>query len=152
MRLIGINEKDLPLRRNMPRTSIRIRLCSAFDQARETPPEMRPKGSQNRVLSWAYHRRDDSATILKELMSTQANTIRLDADVIAALREAAEREHKSLEEMAGEAIMRGLSADRDAEWRELIASGHEQGKKSGIREEDVPELVRDWRRNNRQTS
>jgi predicted transcriptional regulator len=113
---------------------------------------MRPKGSRDGVLSWAYHRREDSATILKDLMSTQANTIRLDADVIAALREAAEREHKSLDQMAGEAIMRGLSADRDAEWRELIAFGHEQGNKSGIREEDVPELVRDWRRDYRQSS
>ncbi|HEX3685462.1 MAG TPA: hypothetical protein VHU83_23210 [Bryobacteraceae bacterium] len=81
-------------------------------------------------------------------MRTQANTIKIDADVLAALREAAEREHKSLEEVAGEAIMRGLSADRDAEWRELIAFGHEQGKKSGIREEDVPELVHDWRQEN----
>ncbi len=42
-------------------------------------------------------------------MSTQVNTIRLDADVMAALQEAAEREHKSLEDMAGEAIMRGLT-------------------------------------------
>lgn len=84
-------------------------------------------------------------------MSTQADTIRLDADVIAALREAAEREHKSLEEMAGEAIMRGLSAERDAEWRELISFGHEQGEKSGIREEDVPELLHGWRRDNSQS-
>ena len=79
-------------------------------------------------------------------MSTQTNTIKLDASVIAALREAAEREHKSLEEMAGEAIMRGLSIECDAEWRELIAFGHEQGKKSGIREEDVSELIHEWRR------
>jgi len=39
---------------------------------------------------------------------------------LLGLREA-EREHKLLEEIAGEAIMRGLSSDRDAEWRKLIA-------------------------------
>lgn len=74
-------------------------------------------------------------------MSSHANTVKLSPPVLAALQEAAKREHKSLEEMAGEAIMRGLSAERDTEWRDLIGFGHAKGKESGIREEDIPEVI-----------
>ena len=74
-------------------------------------------------------------------MASQLN-ITLPDSLLSAVQEAAEREQKSLNEMAGELVMRGLSqTDRDRQWQEIIAYGHEQGRKSGLTEEDVSDIV-----------
>ena len=74
-------------------------------------------------------------------MASQPN-ITLPDPILSAVQEAAEREHKSLNEMAGELVMRGLSQkDRDRQWRETIAYGHQKGQESGLSEENAADIV-----------
>jgi hypothetical protein len=74
-------------------------------------------------------------------MASELN-VTLPDTIVSALQEAAEREHKSLNEMAGELVMRGLAQkDRDRQWQDLIAYGHQKGTESGLSEEKVVDLV-----------
>ena len=67
-------------------------------------------------------------------------------ELLAELRAKAEASGKSVEELAEEALRQGLE-NRD--WRELLAYGHETGQSSGLKEEDVPRLIKEWRREQR---
>lgn len=74
-------------------------------------------------------------------MSADVITIRLDNAVLAALREAAARRHLTLDQMAGEAILEGLKADRLDRLQALLSKGHRHGAASGISEDSVVDLI-----------
>ncbi len=57
-------------------------------------------------------------------MSAKANNVGLDATALAALREAAARHRKTLEQMASEAVIEGLRAERLNLLRERLLKGH----------------------------
>jgi hypothetical protein len=74
-------------------------------------------------------------------MSGEAKNIRLDAAVLAALRKAAAHQHKTLDEMAGEAVMAGLKAERLNRVQALLAKGHRRGAASGIPDDKVVDVI-----------
>jgi hypothetical protein len=74
-------------------------------------------------------------------MSTEAKNVRLDAPVLAALKEAAARRHKTLDEMASEAVIEGLKAERLNSVRALLAKGYGHGTASGIPETCVVDVI-----------
>jgi hypothetical protein len=78
---------------------------------------------------------------------TSENIIHVSADLLAELREKAEAEGKSVDELAGEALKKGLE---ERAWQDLLDYGRKTGRESGYKEEDVPELVRQWRREEHQ--
>ena len=64
-------------------------------------------------------------------------------EVIAELRSKAEARGTSVDELAEEALRRGLE---EQSWIELLAYGRERGRASGYTEQDVPAIVKEWRR------
>jgi predicted transcriptional regulator len=78
-------------------------------------------------------------------MSTH-NTIRVSDELLAELQTQAEAEGRTVDELAEEALRKGLEGHV---WQDLLAYGRENGRHSGYQESDVPELVRDWRREQR---
>jgi predicted CopG family antitoxin len=77
-------------------------------------------------------------------MATQPRTIKLPEVIYSALEEAAAREHKSVEEIAGEAILRGLHNQKKSLLDELIEEGRQKAmEKLGHvpSEEEVVEIV-----------
>jgi len=73
----------------------------------------------------------------------------LKPDVLAALAEQAQAENKSPDDLANELLEAVLKlreqSKADQEWQELVSYGRGQAKKLGIRESDVPRLVKEWR-------
>jgi hypothetical protein len=84
-------------------------------------------------------------------MSAEAKNIRLDAAVLAALQEAATRQHKTLDEMASEAVMEWLKAERLSRLQTLLAEGHRHGAASGIPENMVVDVIHADRKQRRRT-
>jgi hypothetical protein len=75
------------------------------------------------------------------LMASHLN-ITLPDPLLSAVQEEADRQNKPLNEIVSELVRRGLSQkDRDRQWEEIIAYGHEQGRQSGLKEEDTPDIV-----------
>ena len=74
-------------------------------------------------------------------MSANAITIRLDNAVVAVLQEAAARRHLTLDQMAGEAIVEGLKAERLDRLDALLSKGHRYGAASGISKDSVVDLI-----------
>lgn len=86
-------------------------------------------------------------------MASHSHTVRLSDSIFAALQEAAEREHKSVEEVAGEAILRGL-ARREERPSTLLPVmeriGRQQQERGGAPDErQIAEAVRAHRRERR---
>lgn len=75
-----------------------------------------------------------------------AMNLHVSEELLAELRAKAEAEGRSVDELAEEALRRGLE---DRAWRELLAYGRETARASGYTEQDVPELVKEWRREQR---
>lgn len=75
-----------------------------------------------------------------------ANIIHVSDELLAYLQAKALAEGKSVDELAEEALRKGLG-DRD--WQDLLNYGRKTGAASGYTEADVPELVRIRRRINR---
>jgi plasmid stability protein len=63
-------------------------------------------------------------------------------ELLAELRIKAEAEGKTVNELAEQALRKGLE-ERD--WQDLLAYGRERGESSGYTEEDVPRVVRENR-------
>ena len=78
-------------------------------------------------------------------MATQ-NNVRLPDDLLAELQMKAKAEGKTVDELAAEALRRGLE---DRAWQDLLAYGRERGRVSGHSERDVPRVVRENRRRHR---
>ena len=77
-----------------------------------------------------------------------ANIIHVSDELLADLQAKALAEGKTVDELAEEALRKGLG-DRD--WQDLLAYGRKTGTASGYTEDDVPELVRNRRNINRQS-
>ena len=77
-----------------------------------------------------------------------ANIIHVSDELLADLQAKALAEGKTVDELAEEALRKGLG-DRD--WQDLLDYGLKTGAASGYSEEDVPELVRNRRSINRQS-
>jgi hypothetical protein len=84
-------------------------------------------------------------------MSTEAKNIHLDEAVLVALREAAARHHKSLDEMASEAVSEGLKVERLDRLQALLSKGHRHGAVSGIPDDSVVDLIHADRKERRST-
>jgi hypothetical protein len=56
-------------------------------------------------------------------------------------------EGKTVDELAEAALRRGLE---EQSWQDLLAYGRERGRASGYTEEDVPRIVKEWRREQRE--
>jgi hypothetical protein len=67
-------------------------------------------------------------------------------ETLAELRAKAEAEGKTVDELAEAALRKGLE---EQSWQDLIAYGRERGRASGYAEEDVPRVVKEWRREQR---
>jgi hypothetical protein len=78
-------------------------------------------------------------------MATQNNVHVSDA-LLAELQAQAQAEGKTVDELAEEALRKGLE---ERSWQELLTYGQEQGRASGYNEEDVPKVVKEWRREQR---
>ena len=79
-------------------------------------------------------------------MSTTDNNLHVSDDVLALLAAKAEAEHKSVDQIAEETLREGL---KEKSWQELLDYGLERGKASGYTEDQVPEVVHEWRKENR---
>jgi hypothetical protein len=67
-------------------------------------------------------------------------------DLSEALKSAAEAEGKTIEEVAEAALRVGL---KERSWQELLGYGLDRGTVSGYSEGEVPDVVKDWRKQNR---
>jgi hypothetical protein len=79
-------------------------------------------------------------------MSATDNNVHVSDDVLALLTAKAEAEHKTVDQIAEETLRNGL---KEKSWQELLDYGLERGKASGYTEDQVPEVVREWRKENR---
>jgi predicted transcriptional regulator len=79
-------------------------------------------------------------------MATQ-NSIHVSDELLAELQTKATAEGKTVDEIAEEALRKGLES---RSWQDLLAYGRERGEASGYSEEDVPNVVRENRRRHRQ--
>jgi hypothetical protein len=77
-------------------------------------------------------------------MATQ-NNVHVSDGLLAVLQAKAETEGKTVDELAEEALRKGLE-DRD--WQDLLAYGRKTGRESGYAAADVPEIVKKRRRIN----
>jgi len=82
-------------------------------------------------------------------MSTEAKNIHLTEQLLTELEGAARSQRKTPDELADEAVRAFLHKQR---WQNLLAYGEQKGAESGIHEEDVPEIVHQWRREKREQS
>ena len=79
-------------------------------------------------------------------MATQNNIVHVSDELLAELRSKAQVEGRTVDDLAEEALRKGLE---ERTWKDLFAYGRKTGKESGYAEEDVPELVKEWRREQR---
>jgi plasmid stability protein len=70
----------------------------------------------------------------------------LPEDLLAGLEAKAAAEGKSVEQLAEEALRASLKVPS---WEDLLAYGLENGRRSGYTEDDVPRLVKEFRREQR---
>ena len=72
--------------------------------------------------------------------------IHISDELLAELQSKAAAEGKTVDELAGEALRKGLE---EQSWQDLLDYGRERGRASGYTEEDVPRVVKEWRREQR---
>lgn len=73
--------------------------------------------------------------------------VHISDELLDELRQKALAAGKTVDELAEEAIRKGLE---DQHWEELLAYGRETGQASGYSDADVPEIVKNRRRINSQ--
>jgi hypothetical protein len=78
-------------------------------------------------------------------MATHHN-LNVPHDLFVELQQKADLEGKTVDQLAEEALRRGLE---ERSWQELLAYGWERGRASGYSENDVPRVVRENRRRHR---
>jgi len=78
-------------------------------------------------------------------MATQ-NSIHVSEELLAELQSKAAAEGKTVDELAEAVLRKGLA---EQSWQDLLAYGRERGSASGYTEEDVPRVVKEWRREQR---
>jgi plasmid stability protein len=72
--------------------------------------------------------------------------VHVSEEMMAELQAKAAARGKSVDDFAGDALRKGLE---ELSWQDLLAYGREKGQSSGYTEEDVPQVVHDWRREQR---
>ena len=77
-------------------------------------------------------------------MATQ-NNVHVSDELLAELQAKAQAEGKTVDELAEEALRKGLE---EWDWQDLFAYGLQTGRESGYTEADVPEIVRKRRKIN----
>lgn len=75
--------------------------------------------------------------------------VTLPEELVARLEAAAQAEGKSLEQWLGDKV-EGHADER--QWQDLLAYGRDRGRASGYNEEDSPRVVKEWRREQRDSS
>jgi plasmid stability protein len=78
-------------------------------------------------------------------MATQ--NIHLSDELLAELQTKAAADGKTVDELAEETLRKGLE---DRSWQELLEYGRERGRASGYTEEQIPDVVKQWRREQRE--
>jgi len=72
--------------------------------------------------------------------------IHISGELYAELAAKAAEEGKTVDELAEDVLRKGLD---DRAWQDLLAYGSERRTASGYTAEGVPDLVREWRREQR---
>ena len=72
-----------------------------------------------------------------------ANIIHVSDELLAQLREKAQAEGKTVDQLAEEALRKGLE---DRKWQELAEYGEGRGRALGFRENDAGDVVQQWRK------
>ena len=80
-------------------------------------------------------------------MAVGENNLHIPDELLTQLQAKAAAEGKTLEEITEETIRAGL---RERSWEETLAYGRERGRASGIPEDQVPDIVKEWRREQRE--
>ena len=75
------------------------------------------------------------------------NNVHVPEGLLAELRSKAAAEGKTVDELAEEAMRKGLE---ERSWQELLEYGQQAGRASGYSEADVPDIVKNRRRINAQ--
>jgi hypothetical protein len=78
-------------------------------------------------------------------MATQ-NNLHVPDELLAELRAKADAEGKTVDELAEEALRKGLE---DRKWQDLLAYGRERGRAKGFTEEESGDIVHQWREEQR---
>jgi len=68
--------------------------------------------------------------------------------LLAEIREAADEDQRTTEELVREAIERYLE---DRRWQRLLAYGEQQARSLGLTDSDVPRLIEEYRQERRQS-
>lgn len=77
------------------------------------------------------------------VMDTEKNVhLRVPPDLVTQIEEAARAANKTPDEWAAEAFEHHLETQK---WQKLVAYGHENARKLGIKEEDIPRLIAESR-------
>ncbi len=71
------------------------------------------------------------------------NNVHVPDDLLAQMQTAAHGQGKTVDELAEEALRAHLD---DRKWQDLLAYGRQRGLESGYTEADIPDLVKDYRR------
>ena len=71
------------------------------------------------------------------------NNLHVPDDLLAELQAKAAAEGKSVDEIAADALRKGLE---ERSWRELLEYGRRTGRESGYTEADVPDIIKRRRR------
>jgi plasmid stability protein len=80
--------------------------------------------------------------IIEMSMATTENNLHVSDDLLAELTAKAAAEGRSVDELAEAELRKALS---EQSWQGLLARGRKYGKAAGMTEDQVPEVVRDWR-------
>jgi len=78
-------------------------------------------------------------------MATQ-NNVHVSDELLAELQAKAHAEGKTVDQLAEDTLRKALE---ERSWQELLEYGQERGRASGYTEEDVPQVVKEWRREQR---
>src|SRR5260370_42210008 len=106
---------------------------------------MGPDRTAQRRAEWPTGALSGDAVRLKTGGMATQNSIHVSDELLAELQAKAGAEGKTVDELAEEALRKGLE---DRAWQDLLAYGLQTGRESGYTEADVPEIVKNRRRTN----
>lgn len=78
----------------------------------------------------------------------QSETVKIPASLFAEIRAEADEEQRTSDELVREALERYL---KDRRWQRLLAYGQQQARSLGLTDADVPRLIEEYRREQRQS-
>jgi len=75
-------------------------------------------------------------------MGDDSESVRMPSSLLAEVQAAANEDHRSSDELVREAVERYL---KDRRWQRLLAYGEERARSLGLKDEDVPRLIEEYR-------